>query len=303
MRFGVVLLPTDPWTETVERARRIEALGFDHLWTYDHLSWRRYRGRPWFAAIPWLTGIAAATTRLRVGTMVASPNVRHPLTLAQEAVTLDHVSGGRLILGVGAGGIGFDATVFGNETLTPGERIARLGEFVDVLELAFREPEFSYQGAYYTVADGCVRPDAQQRPRIPIAIAAGGPKALALVARHADTWITLGESGSGDVTPGGTDAVVRAQVRALDEACAAIGRDPATIARVFLADGGQERLLASVAAFDDFVSRYEELGFTDIVVHHPRPDDPVRTDPESIVEDIAREVLPRWRARPAQPFE
>ena len=62
MRVGVLMLPTDPWGETLERARRIEALGYDHLWTYDHLSWRRYRGRRWFAAIPWLTGIAAATT-------------------------------------------------------------------------------------------------------------------------------------------------------------------------------------------------------------------------------------------------
>jgi alkanesulfonate monooxygenase SsuD/methylene tetrahydromethanopterin reductase-like flavin-dependent oxidoreductase (luciferase family) len=254
VRFGVVMLPTDPWTETIERARRVEALGFDHLWTYDHLSWRRYRGRPWFAAIPWLTGIACATTRLRVGTMVASPNVRHPLTLAQEAVTLDLVSGGRLILGVGAGGVGFDSTVFGHDTLSPAERIGRLTEFVEVLDLAFREPTFDYRGAFYTVAEGCIRPDAAGH-RVPIAIAAGGPKALALVARHGDTWITLGDSVHGDVTADGTDAAVRAQVRILDEACAAIGRDPATVARVFLAGCGEEHPLASVAAFDDLVGR------------------------------------------------
>ena len=113
------MLPTDPWSETVARARHLEALGYDHLWTYDHLSWRRYRERTWFGAIPWLTGIAAATDRIRLGPLVSSPNFRHPVTLAKDAMTLDHVSGGRLILGVGAGGLGFDSTVLGAEPLTP----------------------------------------------------------------------------------------------------------------------------------------------------------------------------------------
>ena len=113
MRVGVLMLPTDPWPETRHRAQHLEALGYDHLWTYDHLSWRRYRGRAWYSAIPWLTGIAGATDRIRLGTMVASPNLRHPVTLAQDAVTLDHVSSGRFVLGVGAGGLGFDAKVFG----------------------------------------------------------------------------------------------------------------------------------------------------------------------------------------------
>src|SRR6185437_3815631 len=133
------MLPTDPWPETVERARHLEGLGFDHLWTYDHLSWRRYRGRPWFAAIPWLTGLAGATSRIRLGTLVSSPNMRHPVTLAQEAVTLDHVSGGRFILGVGAGGVGFDSTVFGGEPLAPAELVARLEEFVTLLARLFAE--------------------------------------------------------------------------------------------------------------------------------------------------------------------
>ena len=117
--IGVLLLPTDPWPETVARVQRLEALGYDHLWTYDHLTWRRYRERPWHAAIPWLTGVACATSRVEIGTLVASPNIRHPVTLAQEAITLDHVSGGRFVLGVGTGGIGFDSTVFGGEPLDP----------------------------------------------------------------------------------------------------------------------------------------------------------------------------------------
>ena len=114
MRVGVLMLPTDPWPETVERAQRLERLGYDHLWTYDHLSWRRYRDRDLVRRHPLAHRPGdGAPTASGLGTMVASPNFRHPVTLAKEAMTLDHVSGGRLTLGLGAGGPGFDATVLG----------------------------------------------------------------------------------------------------------------------------------------------------------------------------------------------
>src|SRR5471030_1909868 len=131
-------------------------MGYDHLWTYDHLSWRRYRGRPWFSALPWLTGLAGGTDRIGLGTMVASPNLRHPVTLAQDAVTLDHVSEGRFILGVGAGGLGFDSTVFGTERLSVGELVARLGEFVELLGQLFTQASVSYNGTYFTTSEACI---------------------------------------------------------------------------------------------------------------------------------------------------
>jgi len=190
VRIGVLLLPTDPWPVTVERARTIEALGYDHLWTYDHLSWRRYRDRPWHATIPWLTGLAGVTTTIRLGTMVASPNFRHPVTLAKDAMTLDHVSNGRFTLGVGAGGSGFDATVLGPFS---GSRPPRFAEFVEVLDGLLSNPAYSHQGPFYTVDDARMLPGCVQRPRLPIAVAAAGPKALAVVAEHADAWITYGE--------------------------------------------------------------------------------------------------------------
>ena len=287
MRVGVLMLPTDPWPETVARAQRLEAMGYDHLWTYDHLSWRHFRGRPWYGALPWLTGIAAATNRVEIGPMVTSPNFRNPVALAQEAVTVDHVSGGRFVLGVGAGGIGFDATVFGNDPLSPGERAERLAEFVGVLDRLFREPTVSHAGRYFTLHEACVRPAAVRVPRVPIAIAAGGAKTLALVARLGDAWITLGDIRHIDAPPAVIEAGVREQVRRLDESCAALGRDPATIRRIYLIGVTTERPLASAEAFRDFAGRYAALGFTDLVFHHPRPDDPARNEPESVVEDIA----------------
>jgi alkanesulfonate monooxygenase SsuD/methylene tetrahydromethanopterin reductase-like flavin-dependent oxidoreductase (luciferase family) len=294
MRFGVLLLPTDPWADALARARHIEALGYDHLWTYDHLSWRRYRGRRWFSAVPWLTGIAGGTDRIRLGTMVASPNMRHPLTLAQDVVTADHVSGGRFVLGLGAGGIGvgsYDSTVFGGEPLTRKEVTARFGEFVELIDRLLLEPTVSYAGDYYTVHEACVQPACVQTPRVPLALAATGPRSLALAARYADAWITFGDPS--DLTAAGTDAIVRTQSARLDDACSAIGRDPGSIERIYMIGNTEEHPLASVAAFEDFTGRYAALGFTDLVFHHPRADDPVWPEPEQIVDDIAREVLPR----------
>ncbi len=295
MRIGILLLPADPWPETVARARHIEELGYAHLWTYDHLSWRRYREHAWHAAIPWLTGIAAATSTIRLGTMVASPNFRHPVTLAKESMTLDHVSGGRFELGLGAGGPGFDATVLGSRELTPAQRSARFSEFVEVVDRLLREPALSHRGEHYTVDDARMIPGCVQQPRLPLAIAAGGPKGLAVVARHGDAWITWGDSMGGDLSPAGTARAVRTQSEQLGAACEAAGRDTDTLRRIFMAGISDDRPLASVDAFVDFAGRYADLGFTDLVFHHPRPGDPVWTEPEAIVEQVAAEALPALR--------
>jgi alkanesulfonate monooxygenase SsuD/methylene tetrahydromethanopterin reductase-like flavin-dependent oxidoreductase (luciferase family) len=279
----------------VARARRLEDFGFDHLWTYDHLSWRRYRDRPWHATIPWLTGLASVTSTIRLGTMVASPNFRHPVTLAKDAMTLDHVSQGRLTLGVGAGGTGFDATVLGDELLTPLERAQRLAEFVELLDQLLRQPATSFGGTYYTADEARMIPGCVQRPRLPIALAAGDPHSLDLVGRLADAWITYGDTSHRESTAAGTEAAVRRQLDHLIEHCALLGRDPTAIDRIYLSGNTDENPLVSVAAFTDFVGRYEALGFTDIVFHHPRADDPVWNQPESIVEAIASEVLPAFR--------
>jgi len=279
----------------VARAQRLERLGFDHLWTYDHLSWRRYRDRPWHATIPWLTGLAAATATIRIGTMVASPNFRHPVTLAKDAMTLDHISHGRVTLGVGAGGVGFDSTVLGGEVLSPPQRRQRLTEFVELLDLLLRQPTTSFRGVYYTAEEARMLPGCVQQPRLPLALAAGDPGTMALVARLADAWITYGDTTHRATTQVATDAAVTRQLDHLTEQCARLGRDPGSIDRIFLSGNTDERPLASLDAFIDLVGRCQALGFTDVVFHHPRDDDPVWNDPEDVVEAIASEVLPRVR--------
>jgi alkanesulfonate monooxygenase SsuD/methylene tetrahydromethanopterin reductase-like flavin-dependent oxidoreductase (luciferase family) len=292
VRIGVLILPTDPFGEAVAQVQRLEGLGYHSLWTYDHLAWRRYRDRAWFAAVPWLTAMAGATSQIRLGTMVASPNFRHPVTFAKEAMTLDHISAGRLTLGLGAGGIGFDATVFGDEPLTPKQRADRLIEFVGVLDMLLREPESSHRGERYTVDGAMMLPGCVQRPRVPLAIAAGGSRTLKLAARYADAWITDGEEDG--------EKDIRGKIDLLAEHCAAIGRDPASVDRIVLTGNTTERPLASLDAFTDFVGRYTELGFTEIVFHHPRPEDPVWADDPAIVDEIAAAYLePRSPIQPS----
>ncbi len=108
MRLGVVILPDAPWAVARERWRKAESLGFDHAWTYDHLTWRSLRDGPWFGAVPTLAAAASVTARIRLGTLVASPNFRHPVPFAKELMSLDVLSAGRIIAGLGAGGGGFD---------------------------------------------------------------------------------------------------------------------------------------------------------------------------------------------------
>jgi alkanesulfonate monooxygenase SsuD/methylene tetrahydromethanopterin reductase-like flavin-dependent oxidoreductase (luciferase family) len=283
----VLLLPTDPWTDTVEQVQRLEGWGYDHLWVYDHLSWRRYHDRPWHATYPWLSGLAALTERIRLGTMVANPNIRHPLVLAKDAMTLDHLSGGRVTLGIGAGGTGFDAAVMGQPPLTARQRADRLVEFTHVLDGLLRGELTDHSGDWYQLSDARMVPGCVQRPRLPLAIAAGGDRTLRLVADVGDAWITYGDTSYADLTEHGTEAVVRRQSDVITGRCLDRGRDPSTIDRIYLIGNTDARPLRSVDAFVDFAGRYRDLGFTDLVFHHPRPDDPVWNEPADIVEAIA----------------
>ncbi len=150
MRIGVLMMPTDDWDRTASTARWVGELGYDHLWVDDHLSWQRYRDRPWHATSPWLAGIAATTSVIRLGTMVSNPNVRHPVGLAKDAMTIL------------------------DDLLT--------GELQD------------HEGQWYGFREARILPGCVQRPRLPLAIAGGGPRAIEIAAAHGDAWITYGDT-------------------------------------------------------------------------------------------------------------
>jgi alkanesulfonate monooxygenase SsuD/methylene tetrahydromethanopterin reductase-like flavin-dependent oxidoreductase (luciferase family) len=284
MRFGVLILPDASWGVARERWQSAERMGFDQAWTYDHLTWRSLRDGPWFAAMPTLVAAALATSHLRLGTMVASPTFRHPVTFAKELMTLDDISDGRVTAGIGAGGDGFDATALRTVAWSMRERTERFEEFVAMLDRLLSEPSTSYEGRYYIANEARAIPGCRQRPRLPFAIAATGPRGLRLAARYGATWIASDSRGAG-----------RGLVERLAEACAAEGRNPQSLARLVLV-GHRERPLSSLEAFRDVAGRYEDAGFSDLVVHWPRPTEPFAAD-MAVLERVATEVLGRSEPR------
>ena len=147
-----------------------------------------------------------------------------------------------------------------------------------MLDRLLTDPATSYEGRYYVANDARAIPGCRQRPRLPFAIAATGPRGLRLAARYGATWIASDSRGAG-----------RELVERLAEACAAEGRDQAGIARLALV-GHRERPLASLEAFRDVAGRYGDAGFSDLVVHWPRPDEPFKAD-LAVLERVAAEVL------------
>lgn len=298
LRLSTVILPVDRWHEGGRaKWQRAEELGFHTAYTYDHLSWRTFRDGPWFGALPTLTAAATATERLRLGTLVTSPNFRHPVTLAKELITLDDVSNGRITLGIGAGGNGFDATALGQEAWTPRERADRFGEFVPLLDRLLTEDAVTHEGNFYSAVEARNIPGCVQRPRLPLAVAATGPRGLKLAARYGQAWVTTGdpklfEEGTAEQSV----AALRGQIERLGAACAEIGRNAAPLDKVLLMGftPDRNRPLESVDAFVDFAGRHRDLGFTELVIHWPIPDSDFAAD-QGAFEKIATEALDQLR--------
>ena len=289
MRHGIVILPQDPWPEARRKWMLAEKLGFDHAWTYDHLSWRSLAGEPWGATVPTLTAAAAVTSRIRLGTFVASPNFRHPVPFAKELATIDDIAGGRMLLGVGSGGTGFDAFVLGQAELTPRQRHERFTEFVEHLDTLLRfetAGAISLDGEWFTAKDARMVGTPARSPRLPFVLAANGPKGLALVAKHGQGWVTTGPDG---VRGEEWWSAVAGLAGRLDEAAEAAGRDPLSVDRYLALDMNGTLSMSSVATFDDQVARAAELGFTDVISHWPRAEGIYAGS-----EDVLLEVAARW---------
>ncbi|MEU9499154.1 LLM class flavin-dependent oxidoreductase [Streptomyces sp. NPDC048196] len=293
MRLSTVILPVRRWSEGGREVwQRAEELGFHAAYTYDHLSWRSFRDQTWFGALPTLTAAAAATSRLRLGTLVTSPNFRHPVTLAKELISLDDLSGGRFTLGIGAGGNGFDATALGQEPWSPRERADRFGEFVPLLDRLLTEDVVSYEGEHYSAHEVRNIPGCVQRPRLPFAVAATGPRGLKLAAKYGQAWVTTGDpkvSNGGGSSADSLEAV-RGQCERLGKACAEIGRDAGELEKIMLSGFTPDRPLDSVDAFVDFAGNHAALGFDELVVHWPIADSLFAADLD-VFERIATEGL------------
>jgi alkanesulfonate monooxygenase SsuD/methylene tetrahydromethanopterin reductase-like flavin-dependent oxidoreductase (luciferase family) len=230
------------------------------------------------------------TRRIRLGTMVASPNFRHPVPFARSLLALDDMSGGRFTLGVGAGGIaGYDNEVLGGETLPPKPRVDRFEEFVTQLDSLLTSERTSIRGEYFTSVDARSAPGCVQHPRLPFVVAANGPRSMRLAARFGQGWVTSGRpedhhDETGEAWWRGVGELAKRFDELVDGA--------ANVRRHLSVDAGPAYSLSSLEYFREALGRAEAAGFTDLVVHWPRPDG-VYAGRMNVLEKVAAEVLAR----------
>lgn len=271
----MALLPeVDPAQD--RRWARVEEYGFAHAWSLDHLAWRAFVDSAWHATVPVLTAAALRTSHLVLGTFVASPNFRHPVPFAKELMTLDVMSAGRMLVGVGAGGPGFDAAVLGQPQLSGRQRADRLTEFLTLLDLLLRQPRTTWSGDWFAAVEARMIPGPVQRPRPPLVVAGNGPRGMRLALHTGDGWATNGTAEPPGAGEGGEEwwAGVAEAVRRFDEV-AGPEEAPDGFRRVLdMAFGlGAPRSREQVR---DHLGRAAALGFTDVVIAWPRDADPLR---------------------------
>lgn len=305
LRFGVLTLPNLPWSLLVDKWRRLEDLGYDIGWACDHFVDPYGPDSPWFEGWTLLAGLAGHTERIRLGTLVTTITYRNPAMLAREALTVDHLSNGRLEIAIGAGGAPLDASMTGIEEWEPPERVARFREFVEIVDRLLRGEVVTHEDGYYRIREARMQPTPVQRPRPPLGLAAEGPVSLKIVADFADRWITYGLHARSGVTDT-HDLVdnVRRRNASLDELCVARDRDPASISRCLLVGLTAETPFASIDALEDYLARYREAGITEFAVYwlpEEFPDPDMYRDyagrfaTGEMLERLAREIIPRMR--------
>lgn len=216
LRFGVQTWNQDAtFAEFVDTWKLIDRLRFDTAWVFDHfLPILTDPSRPCLEGWTLLSALARETDRVRLGVLVSGNTFRHPAILAKMASTVDHISNGRLILGIGAAWFEREHAAYGLPFYTVGERIRRLDEAVELIRCLWTEPAATFDGRYYTLSAAHCEPKPQQKPGLPILIGGGGEELmLKVVAKHADIWNTFGNP-----------AIFQHKSGILHEHCVEVGR-------------------------------------------------------------------------------
>ena len=279
--FGIQTVPTKPWPEMAANWKRTEALGFDSVWLPDHFLSVFRQELPFMEAWTLIAGLATVTSRIRIGVLVSCNTFRHPALLAKEAVTVDHISHGRLELGIGTGWVEIEHQLYGIRYPDAPERVSMYDEAIQIVDSLLRNDTTTFAGKHYQLTDAPFRPRPVQSPRPPLTLAAHSPRMLKIIAPYADRWNSMG-----------TPEEMKERGGRLDEACAAIGRDAGEIVRSLLyvpAIMPEENPWASVAAFEDFVGRFQVAGVNEFILQPPLSGD------WSIIEQVAEDVLPGLR--------
>jgi F420-dependent oxidoreductase-like protein len=273
MRFSIWLGTEQTWDDLLGSAEHAERTGWAGVWVMDHFM---PNGEP--VAAPrleaWtaIAGVAACVDRVRVGVLVTGNTYRHPAVLAKMAATVDHISEGRLVLGLGAGWQRNEHISYGLDFPQVGERLARLEEACQVIRLLHSQERSNFEGRFYRLVDAPCEPKPLQQP-LPLLLGGGGEKVtLRIVARHADEWNCWGLP----------DEIAR-KSQVLENHCREIGRDPATIRRsaqalVLMSDDERQlalwrsesapapRIIGTATEIAETMQQYVEIGLDEFVV-------------------------------------
>lgn len=253
-----------------------EELGFDNLYLFDHFT-GLYNSEdgPCLEASTLLAGLAMSTSKAKIGVMVYGNTHRHPAILAKEIVTIDHLSGGRAVLGIGAGWNENEHRWYGLYLPTPGRRVRQFDEAMTVINGLMTEDRFSFDGEFYQLDDAPFQPKPVDG-HIPVLIGGKKPKMLRVVAKHADIW-----DGGGRIP----DRAER--VEELKRACDEVGRDFDSIVQ---SQGFGASGLLDVENLDTLLTTHLEAG-----VRHFHFDMPLTAEEQDRVREVATRVLPQYR--------
>lgn len=296
LRFQAFILANVPWNELLSRFRRAEALGFELAATGDHFVDWTNPANPWFELWTVLAAVSVSTSRIRIAPCVAQIPLRNPAFFAREALTVDHLSNGRLEVGLGLG-LPIDPSyrMMGIPNWSNKERAARFKEYVEIVDSLLRNEETTYKGRFYEVDGAVMNPRPVQSPRPPITIAALGPRMIRYAARYADTWNTMSFAQA----PGEQLDETRDRIAGIEQECAKIGRDPGSLRFSYnlfdpgaRASGGRIRYYESPNAFVDEVAPLLEMGVSEFGLYYPMLEEQLPA-----LERIATDVFPKLRAQ------
>jgi alkanesulfonate monooxygenase SsuD/methylene tetrahydromethanopterin reductase-like flavin-dependent oxidoreductase (luciferase family) len=292
IRFGVLTVQNLPWEKEVERWKLIESLGFDSVWLADHFTDPVNHLGHWFESWTLLASLAVMTKKIRIGTLVSSMPLRRPAVLARQALTIDHISNGRLELGLGTGASRDPVhNMLKIDDWVGLERVERFKDQIEVIDRLLRYSVSSYEGKFYRLNEATMNPGTIQKPRPPLVIAAMGNTMLKIAAKYADTWNSFGSED----WRAPADKILentKRRVELIEKYCNEIGRNPKMIRRSLLFYSRHGRtIIDSKDNFREVINQYKEIGINEFIIYFPFFDSPQIEN----IKIIAKDVIPNLR--------
>ncbi len=302
MKFSFWPQPTQNFEVVSTLASHVENTGWDGLWLADHfMPNAEDTSAPWPEAWTTLGALAVTTSKIRLGTLVTGNTYRHPAVLAKMAATIDHISGGRCVLGLGSGWQENEHEKYGIPFHTIKNRLERLEEACQVIKALFTEPSATIDGRFYQLKEAPLEPKPVQSP-LPLLIGGGGEKVtLRIAAQYADEWNVWGKVSE-----------LKHKMTILDQHCEKLGRDPkeihrTAVAMVFLTEDDAfakkmndsterpPRIAGNINQLQDIIGSYKEIGVDEFIVPDFSMGNGAGEDKLNLLNTFIEEIAPTGR--------